>query len=249
MATVLGTVNLNGCNYQLAYDLLGQYSSSNQSNVRLYGILNVTNNYIEWTRGSASVHISGLQEIGTRYEKGSHTLITRDFTFTHDDKGEFSAYIGASLSTTFVSGDTGGTLTLPKIQRYFSKTPKISIKNTTTTTITFKWETSETCNWVRYHLDGSSDWVDVFSDSATSGEFTVSGLKPNETHTIYAECRRADSGLWSNSNTSSFTMSDKTIRLKVNGAYMGATPYIKVNGTWRKATTYLKINESWKGVN
>lgn len=118
MATVLGTVYLNGCNYQLAYDLLGQNSASNQSNVRLYGILNVTNNYISWSRGSASVHTSGLQGIGTYYSKGSHTLITRDFTFTHDNNGNFSAYIGASLSTTFVSGDTGGTLTLPQIKRY-----------------------------------------------------------------------------------------------------------------------------------
>lgn len=118
MATVLGTVYLNGCNYQLAYDLLSQNSASNQSSVRLYGILNVTNNYVSWSRGSASVHTSGLQGIGTYYSKGSHVLISRDFTFTHDNNGYFSSYIGASLSTTFVSGDTGGTLTLPQIKRY-----------------------------------------------------------------------------------------------------------------------------------
>ena len=117
MATVLGTVYLNGCNYQLAYDLLSQNTANNTSTVRFYGILNVTNNYIAWTRGTASVHTAS-QAIGTRYDRGSHTLITADFTFGHNADGNFSAWIGASLSTTFVSGSTGGTLTLPRILRY-----------------------------------------------------------------------------------------------------------------------------------
>lgn len=117
MATSLGRVYLSGCNYELAYDLLSQSVSSNSSTVRLYGILHVTNNYVSWSSGSASVHTSGLQGIGTYYSKGDHTLITRDYTWTHDANGNFSIYIGASLSTTFVSGNTGGQLTLPKINR------------------------------------------------------------------------------------------------------------------------------------
>lgn len=117
MATVLGTVYLNGCNYQLAYDLLSQNTANNTSTVRFYGILNVTNNYIAWTRGTASVHTASTG-IGTYYSKGSYTLITADFTFTHNSDGNFSSWIGAGLSTTFVSGSTGGTLTLPRILRY-----------------------------------------------------------------------------------------------------------------------------------
>ena len=50
MATSLGRVYLNGCNYELAYDLLGQNVEGNYSNVRLYGILHVTNNYISWSK-------------------------------------------------------------------------------------------------------------------------------------------------------------------------------------------------------
>lgn len=117
MATVLGTVYLNGCNYQLSYDLLSQSTANNTSRVRFYGVLNVTNNYVSWSRGTASVHTASTG-IGTYYSKGSHTLITADFTFTHNSDGNFSAWIGASLSTTFVSGSTGGTLTLPRILRY-----------------------------------------------------------------------------------------------------------------------------------
>lgn len=118
MATVLGTSYFdNYANYQLAYDLLGQSTANNSSTVRLYGILNVTGNSVGWSRGSASVHTES-QGIGTYYSRGSYTVIQRDFTFYHDNNGNFSSWIGASISTSYHSGSTGGTLTLPKINRY-----------------------------------------------------------------------------------------------------------------------------------
>ena len=118
--TRIGIVNLNGCSYEMDYDLISQDTVTNKSVVRLYGILNVTNNYVAWDNGSASVHTSGMQPIGTYYSKGSHTLITRDFDFYHDSKGEFSQWIGGSLSTTLPggSGNVAGVMTLPTIKRF-----------------------------------------------------------------------------------------------------------------------------------
>lgn len=123
MATRVGNpVYMSGCYYQLAYDLLSQDTTNNTSTVRLYGILNVTNNYVSWSRGSASVHISGLIGIGTYYSKGEHIVVSQDFVWGHDSNGNFSVWIGASLSTTFVSGDTGGVITLPTIARKITTT-------------------------------------------------------------------------------------------------------------------------------
>ena len=136
MATILGQVNLTGCNYQLAYDLLSQNIVSNTSTVRLYGILNVTNNQISWTRGTASVHMES-GGIGAYYSRGSHVVIQRDFTFSHDNQGNFSTYIGASLNTTFVSGSTGGTLNLPQIPRQASITSAINFTDEDNPKITF----------------------------------------------------------------------------------------------------------------
>ena len=117
MATVLGTSYFDSyANYQLAYDLLSQDISTNSSRVRLYGILNVSGNSIGWSSGTVSVHTES-QGIGTSYSRGSYIVIQRDFTFYHDGNGNFSAYIGASINTTYKSGSTGGTLTLPKIDR------------------------------------------------------------------------------------------------------------------------------------
>ena len=116
MATIVGTIYLNGCNYQLQYDLLNQSIPNNSSTVRLYGILNVTNNYIAWSSGSASVHTASTG-IGTYYAKGSHTLITADFTFNHNSDGTLTLSIGYGLNTTFVSGSSVASITLPKINR------------------------------------------------------------------------------------------------------------------------------------
>lgn len=33
--------------------------------------------------------------------------------------------------------------------------------------------------------------------------------------------------------------------VKVNGAWVNATPYVKVNGSWVKATPYVKVNGAW----
>ena len=117
MATWLGTTYFdNYANYELSYDLLGQNAQGNYSTVRLYGTLHVTGNSIGWSSGSASVHTES-GGIGTWYGRGDHLLIQRDFTFYHDNNGNFSSWIGGSISTTYKSGSTGGTMTLPKINR------------------------------------------------------------------------------------------------------------------------------------
>lgn len=173
MATRIGIVNLTGCSYELAYDLLSQSVANNSSTVRLYGILHVTNNQISWTRGSASVHTSGLQAIGTYYSRGDYTVITRDFTFTHDAQGKFeNAYIGASLSTTFVSGDCGGNITLPKINRYPLLNSGTNFKDTENPVYNI---TSYNTYPIRVKLEAGGNPQLIIRDlpASTSGNYTL----------------------------------------------------------------------------
>lgn len=129
MATIVSTLSFNGGNYQLGYDLLSQDVGNNSSTVRLYGILNVTNNYISWTRGTASVHTASVN-LATTYNRGTHTLVTADFTFTHNDEGNLTIAPGFSLNTTFVNVSGTGNITLPQIARA-SKPSCITYPNTT----------------------------------------------------------------------------------------------------------------------
>lgn len=132
---VLNTVYLNGCNYQIGYDLLSQNVGNNTSNVRFYGVLNVTNNYIAWSRGTAQVW-SFSTGIGTRYNKGSHTLVQGDATINHNADGTYGANVTGSLNTSFVSGSTNGWMTLPTIPR---KSGISSKTGTIGTEMTISW--------------------------------------------------------------------------------------------------------------
>lgn len=257
MATVIGQVNLNGCNYQLAYDLLGQDIANNTSTVRLYGILNVTNNYISWTRGSASVHTSGLAGIGTYYGKGSHTLITRDFTFSHNSNGDFSAYVGASLSTTFVSGDCGGILNLPHINRVstinsftgtdlesdfkatytsygnFTNKLRISIPNVKALE-TFNYSSGTSFKLKKETLDYLYDYIG-FGDKISLGaviETWNGSTKLGESTELIKTITIQPRG-----------------RIYINREWKRATPYLGVSGTWERVLPYAGINGQWKRGN
>ena len=179
---------------------------------------------------------------------GNETILTGQYVVNHNNNGTASSKVDAYAYNKYWNIDNwfSGSFDLPTIPRYFSSTPKIAFASTTTTSATFNWNTSETCNWVRYHLDGSSSWIDVFSGSAKSGSFTIKNLATNSKHKVYVECRRADSNLWSNSNTIEFTTSSKTGHLKINGTNKDATPYVRVNGEWKVAVPYIRVNNNWK---
>ena len=137
MATWLGTTYFdNYANYELSYDLLSQSTQGNYSVVRLYGTLHVTGYSISWSWGTASVHTES-QGIGTYYSRGDYVVIQRDFTFYHDNNGNFSSWIGGGINTSYHSGDTGGTMTLPKINRQANVTGATDFTDESNPTITF----------------------------------------------------------------------------------------------------------------
>lgn len=137
MAIWLGTTYFdNYANYELSYDLLSQSTQGNYSVVRLYGTLHVTGYSIGWSWGTASVYTESAG-IGTYYSRGDYVVIQRDFTFYHDNNGNFSSWIGGGISTSYHSGDTGGTMTLPKINRQANVTGATDFTDESNPTITF----------------------------------------------------------------------------------------------------------------
>ena len=83
-------------------------------------------------------------------------------------------------------------ISLTPIARYFTNTPSISLKNRTTTSLTFNWNTSETCNKIVMHV-GTKETT--FAVNAVSGSIKVNGLAANTTYYCYWSFYRADSGL------------------------------------------------------
>ena len=127
MATEAGTINFQGCSYQLQYDILSQSVSNNTTTVRLYGVLIVTNNYVRWdTSKKVWVHYIESPYFETYYARGSHTLVQGDWTFTHDANGDLTQNIGFGIDTSFISGTSSANITFPHIDR-------VAITNSITT--------------------------------------------------------------------------------------------------------------------
>ena len=201
MATVAGTLYLNNCNYQLQYDLISQDKVNNTSTVKFYGVLNVTNSYVAWSRGSANVYYAQSGALSTRYNRGSYTVVSGEYTFTHGSDGERTLEIGYGISTTFsgVNSSTVAYIKLPKIPRYTSIT-KFEVNKRDETSLSVNWAAADNCDYLWYSLNNGS-WT------GTGGSpFTISGLTANTKYDVKIRVRRTDSQL----TTDSWTVSQTT---------------------------------------
>lgn len=256
MATSAGSFALTGCNVELKYDVLSQSAANNTSTVRLYVVLNVTNNYISWSSGTAWVHTSGNVGIGTYYAKGSHTLLTRDYTFTHNNDGNLTIRPGYGIDTTYVSGYSQGTIVLPKINR-------IATINTFTNdgSITKAFRATYTTRASGYTYKLRISMPDIVALDTISNY--ASGTDVYLSDNSVKEIRRRTSAktvqlggvieTWSGSTkigeSSEIKITCNTrrpIHLRINSEWKEAYPYVRINGEWKEAAPHVRTNDSWK---
>lgn len=123
--------------------------------------------------------------------------------FGHNNDGSCGdASVSMDVYVTSSSGSNGtysGSCSMSTIPRYFSSL-SLWVHDYDENNVTFGWSSGETCNWIRWHKDGSSSWTDVGNPNATSGYFTVNNWGVGEYHDIYIDARRNDSYLWSSTN-------------------------------------------------
>ena len=256
---VLGTAYMNGCNYQVGYDLLSTNQAGGYHTLRVYGVLNVTNNYISWSRGTARVWDNTVG-IGTYYGKGSYTLVSTDIKAYCDASGNVSVYVGGSLDTSFVSsGEVGGTAYLPNIPRNptITSAPNFTDRDNPTmyfTTNTMPNATYNAC----ISLTGAKDDVPYRQINISSGSYTFN-LTPEDRKALRGNTPagssknvmfflRTDSGGQSYYSTMTKTMTvvRRPVKIMRNGSWVNSFPYVRVNGQWKEAKPYIRVNGSWK---
>ena len=214
-----GTINLTQSGTlqgYISWTSTSNGSAANTSNVtaKLYIRKDPTSTtqptYGTWTfrltiNGSNYGTTSWYGSVGQSYVNiASYTLNN----VAHNADGSKSITISGSCtgpSGTSMSGYTAtgsGTAVLEKIPRYATVTQSSTAK--TETTITMKWTSDSTIDYVWYKI-GTGSWTAIGSVNASSGTYTVSGRAANTAYTIYTRVRRKDSQLTTDSSGLSVT--------------------------------------------
>ena len=214
-----GTINLTQSGTlqgYISWTSISNGSAANTSNVtaKLYIRKDPTTTteptYGHWTfrltiNGSTYGTTTWYGSVGQSYVNiASYTLNN----VAHNADGSKSITISGSCtgpSGTSMSGYTAsgsGTAVLDKIPRYATVTQSNTEK--TETTITIRWASNSTIDYVWYKI-GSGSWTAVGSTNASSGTYTISGRAANTAYTIYTRVRRKDSQLTTDSSALSVT--------------------------------------------
>ena len=184
--------------YILRWQLLSQNQIANTSTIKLQASIYVGANNISWSRGSASLHTSSFTLANTYY-RGETVVHTTDVVIPHDASGNGSIYIAGSINTSFLmSGNCGGTINLPRIDR---NAPSISISSKTVgeQLATFNYSTNSTLDSLQGRLNNGS-WQNI----SMSNPITLSNLEDDTDYTYQIRGKKASNQIWGNSNTISF---------------------------------------------
>lgn len=161
--------------------------------------------------GNFKVVINGqtLYNSSNRINLYNGTLVASgDISIQHDNNGSkyFSASIEAGIYNVAVNCSASGGWWLDSIPRNLDSIG-ISERGHSYNSIQVNWSCSPARDWTQYSLNGGgwTDAGDTVAGDNKSGWFNIGGLTENTRYTIKVRLRRADSGLWSESNTLTIT--------------------------------------------
>lgn len=142
---------------------------------------------------------------GTIGGKGDLTLISKTQTVKHNDDGDKSITISATATLNITWSDVwigtisdSTTMVLTDIPRYATVTQTLSAK--TETTVTIKWSSDKTIDYIWYSTNNGSSWTGINVADGKSGSYTISGLSEGTTYNIKTRVRSKDSQLTTDSS-------------------------------------------------
>jgi hypothetical protein len=121
----------------------------------------------------------------------------------HNSDGSKLIWFSAQIKANSYGVEAGivEDFTLVQIPRY--TTVWQSERGKTINTISINWTTADARDWTQYSLNGGA-WQDAYDTVAAdnkNGYYTISNLLANTQYTIKTRCRRADSQMWSESES------------------------------------------------
>ena len=141
-----------------------------------------------------------------RVEAGTQLLLigTWDTTVWHNSNGDASIGVSCSHVTGVSLGNASGSWTYDcdHLNRYANFTQHY-VQSKSMNTVSIYWNADASCDYVQYSINGGG-WTNISGHPT----YTVRNLQPNTNYSIKTRIRRADSGLWTESGTLSFSTLD-----------------------------------------
>lgn len=203
---------------------------------------------------------SSVESANGTYYKGETTLQTRTVTVPHNEDGTKTI----SANANFYAGPWGfnatasGSATVPRINRY-AVTRSVTGSNVEEN---FSVNYTKYVDTYKYKLRISIPNVktlETINYNTSDESFKLSSTTVNELFDTYGPLATFNLGFavetWNNGDTSKLSdgnetlancMTDSKGRIRINGEWKNATPYVRQNGEWKRTIPHIRINNEWK---
>lgn len=244
MGTITGYGSKHSHEFKLTVNETSTSVANNTSEISFsFTIYKASYSWSNWKSITYSISINGTSYSGTipSYSAGSTlTIRTGSQTVSHNSDGtksinySFSVNDGSGQSYTCGNASASGSMNLSTIPRYAKAS--ISLNSKTVNSVKLNYSADATIDGIWVSKNGGA-WE---SGYALTSPINVSGLSPNTKYTLKIRVKRADSQLYSESNSIEVTTHQIATLSSVPNVNIGSAHTI----TWANpsgTTTSLKL--------
>ena len=257
MAEIGNRVYIDGYNY---FQLNGQEievdTTNNRSKVRVWLDLHVAG-HVAASGISAGVNDKSVSLGYQYYGAGTHNIVSNDIWVGHNSDGSGTAVLSWWFNSGLGNWSGSGALGLTKINRYPTLISGMNFKDTEDPTLNITAYNTYSLR-VKLEAGGNTSLVTRDLTSKSSQRYTIHltqaerdslrALMTGDTLPVRETVCALDNGNEISWSYKDYTMTkgSKGARIKVNGQWKEAVPYVRVNGAWKEATAYIRVNGQWK---
>lgn len=200
-----------------------------------------------------SITIDGTTQVGnstwdTRNTTEWQKIGSASKLVTHNSDGSKTITVSATHTGNSASGSSkmgnasgSGSYKLINIPRY--ATVSQSLNSKTINSITMKWSSDSTIDYIWYSINNGSSWTGIDVTDGTSGTYAINGLSPNTTYNIKTRVRRKDSQLTTDSSALSVATYDIAKISSASNFNLGSNASVTItNPANATASLQMKVN-------
>lgn len=180
---------------------------------------------------TGTFYINGTKYTATYKLPKSKTTTVFNKTVTIENADGKTIEASFSCPTTPANGTKSGSTSIKIDLDRELHSAYVDCNTRHSTSLYMYWKASHTISRLQYKID-NDDWIDISMDvNASSGYYTISGLKENTTYKISMDLKRRDTGIWATTSSVSPSVTVTTL--------VGTHPTIELSSKTSTSLTVL----------